>query len=569
MKVNSKNLAAALLAAVTMLSATLDSRAQILVKVDTTKPWQGYMNVFNLPDYSGGYVFGSPWGIGELTAYFTGTSTLTLMPNTNTYNASDAFWVNPDGSGNKFMEANFYIENTALRGQTVTFSLTVLSNNLYNGTGGHLTRAFVKTLDSAAGYSLVPGAFEFVDLTNSATPYNVSITVNVPAGATYFPQYGFVTTGPNVNPAWVATNGLVRVAVDNSDPSITGQPTNQRAQIGGSASLTVTAVGGSPVSYQWKRYGTNLVNGGNISGATSATLNISNAQLADATAYTVVVTNTAGSLTSDPAILRVKTAAEFANALDNPGFEDPLLDPVTQIPTPWYNFAGAGIRSTNDFYAFNPSFPVQTIDGTNAGYAYNGGEYNGVFQDVAAAAGQIFTADANFYVSSQEQLFGDITAWLEVQFLGAGGLINIWKSESITVSSPMDVWIPLPATNGFANDFVTPIGTARYLVAPPGTARIRYQVTVHAVAGPSGAINFDGMQLMKKIPVNVTSLAAGGNVTLSWLSQGATSYQVVYKDNLNDSSWTPVGGTVAGDGTTKSVSFPASLSQRFYSVLTL
>src|SRR5262245_12589109 len=112
-----------------LLGTTGRSKADILLKVDSTKPWQGFMNVFNVPDYSGAYQFGSPWGIGALTAYFSGTNSLTLIPNTNTYNPADAYWVNLDGSGNKFMEANFYVENFALRGQTVTFSGTILSNN--------------------------------------------------------------------------------------------------------------------------------------------------------------------------------------------------------------------------------------------------------------------------------------------------------------------------------------------------------------------------------------------------------------------------------------------------------
>src|SRR5262245_2569960 len=119
----------ALLGAATF--ASLPAPAQILVKVDTTKPWVGFMNVFELPANGGAYVFGSSWGTPALTAYVTGTSTLTLTPNTNAYNPTDGFWTNPDGTGNKNMEANFYVENTALRGQTVTFTFTVLSNNLY------------------------------------------------------------------------------------------------------------------------------------------------------------------------------------------------------------------------------------------------------------------------------------------------------------------------------------------------------------------------------------------------------------------------------------------------------
>src|SRR3954451_1354062 len=122
--------ALSLLTAGALLGGTLQGQSQILLKVDTTKPWQGYMNVFNLPDYSGGYVFGTGWGLPALTAFFSGTSMLTMLPNTNTYNGSDAFWSQPNGDGNKFMEANFYVENQGLRGNTVTFSGTVISNSL-------------------------------------------------------------------------------------------------------------------------------------------------------------------------------------------------------------------------------------------------------------------------------------------------------------------------------------------------------------------------------------------------------------------------------------------------------
>ena len=89
------------------------------------------------------------------------------------------------------------------------------------------------------------------------------------------------------------------------------------------------------------------------------------------------------------------------------------------------------------------------------------------------------------------------------------------------------------------------------------------------VAGGSGGILYDAMSLLRKIPVTVTASLSGGIINLSWLSQGATSYQVVYKDNLTDTSWTPIGSPVVGDGTVKSASFSANLSKRFYSVQTL
>jgi hypothetical protein len=564
-----------------LLGGVTRSSADITLKVDSTKAWQGYMNVFNLPDFSGGYVFGSPWGIGDLNASFGGTSTLTLTPNTNTWNQNDAFWVNTNTvpwTGNKFMEANFYVENTALRGNTVTFSGTVLSNTLYGGASGHLARVFVKTLNSSAGYALVPEASVFLDLTNNASSYNFSITVAIPNLPNYIPQYGFVMTGPNVNPAWFATNGLVRIKVDNADPAITSAPVNQRTVVGGSASFTVAATGGSTLGYQWQRYSTNLLNSaGKFSGVTSPTLTIANAQLVDATSYSVVVTNAAGGATNS-ALLKVLTPAEFANLLDNPSFELGVVPGFpTTVPEPWNNFSGSALQSTNDYYFYNPAYPVQAKQGTNVVQVYNQGQYNGIYQEVPAAPGEIFTGDCWLWQSSQDPLYAPINeAFLEVQFWGAGGVpIAIYHSAYVTnftAAAPamMDTWLYLVATNGVASGYATTsTSNAKYLVAPPGANRVRYQVTLHAEGGGGGSVYVDEMRLFKKIPVTVTATLNGGNIRLAWATQALTDYQVVYKDNVNDAGWTPIGPVITGDGTEKTESFPTSNTKRFYSVLTL
>gem|GEM_PF-1572425 len=80
----------------------------------------------------------------------------------------------------------------------------------------------------------------------------------------------------------------------NRAPTITQQPVAQAVIQGQTLSLTVVADGTQPLTYLWKRDGTNLANGGRISGANTATLTIQNAQLADApgnSGYSVAVTN--------------------------------------------------------------------------------------------------------------------------------------------------------------------------------------------------------------------------------------------------------------------------------------
>jgi len=96
-------------------------------------------------------------------------------------------------------------------------------------------------------------------------------------------------------------------------PMITVQPTNQALAVGSKATFTVTAVGTAPLSYQWQVNGTNLVNGSikngpTISGATTASLTIKNAQTNNSGNYTVVVTNIAGTVTSSNAVLTVASS---------------------------------------------------------------------------------------------------------------------------------------------------------------------------------------------------------------------------------------------------------------------
>jgi hypothetical protein len=94
--------------------ALISVSAQISVKVDSTLPWVGFMNVWQTNGTT--YVFGSSWALNALRGGFLATNSpsgwplntrLILQPNTNTYNPADAFWNNPDGSPNKVLEANF------------------------------------------------------------------------------------------------------------------------------------------------------------------------------------------------------------------------------------------------------------------------------------------------------------------------------------------------------------------------------------------------------------------------------------------------------------------------------
>src|SRR5579863_997762 len=85
-------------------------------------------------------------------------------------------------------------------------------------------------------------------------------------------------------------------------PAITTQPASQSVVAGNTASFNVAATGTAPMTYQWSK------NGAAISGATSSTYTTPAETTADNNAqFTVAVSNSAGSATSNAAVLTVTT----------------------------------------------------------------------------------------------------------------------------------------------------------------------------------------------------------------------------------------------------------------------
>jgi hypothetical protein len=100
----------------------------------------------------------------------------------------------------------------------------------------------------------------------------------------------------------VTSNSAVLTVLQATAPAITQQPGGVSVSAGSPASFSVVATGTAPLSYQWRR------NGAAISGGTGSSYAIASAKATDAGSYDVVVTNGAGSVTSNAAVLAVVTA---------------------------------------------------------------------------------------------------------------------------------------------------------------------------------------------------------------------------------------------------------------------
>jgi sugar lactone lactonase YvrE len=105
-------------------------------------------------------------------------------------------------------------------------------------------------------------------------------------------------------------NDLVREGNFSNAPQIVTQPTGVFAAPGGSATFSVTASGGSTLSYQWN------FNGAAIAGATGLAYTVSNVQASNGGTYTVTVTDAQGSITSAGAVLNVESGSSGARLIN-------------------------------------------------------------------------------------------------------------------------------------------------------------------------------------------------------------------------------------------------------------
>jgi hypothetical protein len=111
------------------------------------------------------------------------------------------------------------------------------------------------------------------------------------------------------NAGGIGTKGLtLTITSPIQCPTVLSQPQNQTVVVGENASLAVTVAGDLPLIYQWLKNGTNLANGGRISGATSNVLTFANVLTNDTGTYSLLVTNACGTATSSNAVLTVSVS---------------------------------------------------------------------------------------------------------------------------------------------------------------------------------------------------------------------------------------------------------------------
>jgi hypothetical protein len=143
-------------------------------------------------------------------------------------------------------------------------------------------------------------------------------------------QYSVLVT--NIAGSVSSSSAMLVVSTNPVAPSFDTQPASLIVLVGGNAVLTAVATGTAPISYQWSKDGIP------VTGATSATLSLTNVQPTNSGSYCLLASNPGGAATSDVALLTVT--------------------PPVPVPTSAFNLAGFAQATTGG----------GVIAETNAGY---------------------------------------------------------------------------------------------------------------------------------------------------------------------------------------------------------
>jgi sugar lactone lactonase YvrE/ketopantoate hydroxymethyltransferase len=208
--------------------------------------------------------------------------------------SSQALFYNPsaiavDGSGNLYIGDT--LNDTIRIGTTATLpTITGQPISQVSNYGSSVSLYVTATSPLPLSYQWYKNGILINGATSSA--YSVSSASSTDTGS-----YSVTVS----NTAGAVSSSSASLVIITSLPVISSQPVSQSVTVGSSATFSVTAVGVPSPTYQWQ------FNGMAISGATNSSLTLSSPQLSDAGTYSVIITNSQGSVTSNSAILSVNS----------------------------------------------------------------------------------------------------------------------------------------------------------------------------------------------------------------------------------------------------------------------
>lgn len=283
--------------------------------------------------YDSGGTYGTPVGKSGTVQYGAIAPTIATQPTSSTVTAGASVTFTVAASGSSPLSYQWQKGGTAIGGATsasYTINATATTDAgsyacvVSNSAGSVTSNSATLTVNAAAVAPTIT-----TQPTSATVTAGTSVTFTVAASGSTPIAYQWQKNGTAIGGATSASYTLASVATSDAGnytcvatnsagsatsnaatltvnsaavaPTITTQPSSATVNVGASATFTVAATGTAPLSYQWYK------GVAAISGATSASYTLASAQLTDASTYRCVVSNSAGSATSNTATLTVTT----------------------------------------------------------------------------------------------------------------------------------------------------------------------------------------------------------------------------------------------------------------------
>lgn len=296
-------------------------------------------------------------------------------------------------------------------------------------------------------------------------------------------------------------------------PTITAQPVALLAAVPGTpATMSVTASGSEPLSYQWQRDGVD------IPGATTASYQLPSPRFTDSGhKWHVVVRNASGSVTSGDVSVDVRGLALVAGAVGAAGYTDGAASAARFAAPYGLAFNSKGELLVADQYAYairkiTPDGSVSTLAGNGSSGSADGAAGAATFMGPAGiavdVADNLFVSDADGLSVRKITPAGAVSTVARIpQGSGDGRSWRIFSPTGIAIDSGGNLYV----ANG--------VGTRK--ISSQGTTTIIEGVDVPA-SGSSGtanmrwrglAVDASGNLLLANLPGGISAMPVGGAMT--------------------------------------------------------